>query len=102
MKVQIFIELISFVEERGIEFFITIKELVGNVNKVVMFYLHDRIEKKTVMVRGNTQILTAKQIVNSFEDYFQARCTLVFEVPLKFFINLNKASETEYGACGGN
>ncbi|CUS77964.1 Cytosine/adenosine deaminase [Candidatus Kryptonium thompsonii] len=35
MKVQIFIELISFVEERGIEFFNTIKELVGNVNKVV-------------------------------------------------------------------
>ncbi|MFN3135800.1 MAG: amidohydrolase family protein, partial [Candidatus Kryptonium sp.] len=35
MKVQVFIELISFVEERGMEFFNIIKDLVGNVSKVV-------------------------------------------------------------------
>jgi len=39
----------------------------------VMFYLHERIEKKIINARGATQILTAKQIAISLEDYFRAR-----------------------------
>jgi len=35
MKIQIFIELISFIEERGVEFFNVLKDLVHNVNEVV-------------------------------------------------------------------
>ncbi len=39
----------------------------------IMFFLHKRIEEKVIGIRGNAQILTAKQIGNSLENYFQVR-----------------------------